>query len=44
MRILIGNIGRKKQSEKECEQVTDKSNVEMNNTINNVITYSNLTH
>ena len=44
MRILMGNGGRKKQSEKECMQVTDKSNVKMNNTINPVITYSNLIH
>ena len=44
MRILMGNGGRKEHSAKECMQVTDKSNVEMNNTINPVITYFNLTH
>ena len=40
----MGNGGTKKQLEKECMQVTDKLNVEMNNTINPVITYFNLTH
>ena len=44
MRILMGNGSRKKQSEKECKQVTDSSNVKMNNTINPVLTYSNLIH
>ena len=41
---IDGEWSRKKQLEKECMQVTDSSNVKMNNTINPVITYSNLTH